>query len=940
MSEQTKRTALVLPHTHWDREWRYPIWQNRWLLVRFMDELLDLLEQDGEYRCFLMDGQVVPILDYLEIRPENRDRIRRQTEAGRLIIGPWYTLPDLYPLDGECLLRNLLKGLRLCAAFGSSTKAAYHSFGWGQTAQFPQIYSQLGFRLLVAAKKVSSERAPHSEFIWQAPDGSEILTTRLGKQFRANGFFYVHIPVLFGVHYESDDYRLKWNRAGRLVHWANAELSGQDYFRHDRETGYHSEQLVPAVEEAWSNMDATACPNTRMIMYGSDFSTPNHYLTRIIDDANRAFDDLTLKMASLDEYADVLHENLDKTRLKKLSGELRDGTSAECSGNALATRMPLKLLNKQVENRIIRQVEPLASMLCLMGEPYPDGFLRRAWEYLLKSHPHDSINGVTQDKTVADTMYRLNQAKEIGEVLCQDLAGRLAKRIDLSAFDAGDQLVLLVNTQPRPFRSIVRMQIDTPQERSVDAFALEGADGGPLAVQPISRTERKIPVNEFDARPWPFYVDRHTVFVDTGEIPAGGFKVVKVVPASRFNRQAEWWPRQKDSSGHEISREPRTLENQFLKVHVEPNGTATLTDKTTGRAMRGLFEYEDTGDTGDYWVHYKPAENRQVYSAGQPAEIWLEENGDLITTLAIRIQLNVPVSAEFPGSKLQGCGRRTDESTVIPIVTRLTLARGEKMLRVKTTVENCAENHRLRVLLPTGIDADCAHSAGHFNVDCRAARPEHKEGFSYPEKQTLPMQRFVDVSDGSVGCAVVSSCFTEYQLMMDERRTLALTLFRSVRNRICSEERCTGDFPQQKGGQLLETMEFTYAVYPHAGDWRTGQVYAEADRLNTEAMCFQITPVSKGSLPSSSSLFRLDSESLVISCIKKAEDRDSVVVRIFNPTAVPATGSLSVLPTFGTVYELNINEERLSEIPVNGQTVELTVETGKIVTLELKRNGL
>ncbi len=938
---EKKRTAMILPHTHWDREWRFPIWQNRWLLVRFMDEMLDILEHDKEYRCFLMDGQIIPVLDYLEIRPENKKRVLKQTKAGRLLIGPWYTLPDLYPLDGECLLRNLLKGLRLSAEFGSSTKVAYHAFGWGQTAQFPQIYSQLGFNLLIAAKKVSEERAPQSEFIWQAPDGSELLTTRLGKEFRANGFFFIHIPVLYNVMYESDAFRFKWgSNAGQLIHWADEKMCGQDYFRADREQGYYPERIVPCVEEAWDNMKASACPDIRLIMYGTDFSTPNHRITKIVNDANQAFDDLELKMVRPDEYADVLHKNLDKSQLRKLSGELRDGPSAACSGNALATRIPVKQLNKKVENLLMRQVEPLVSMLYLYGKEYPSGFLTRAWEYLLKAHPHDSINGVTQDKTASDTMYRLNQAKEIGEVLCLNFAGELAKCIDTSAFNPEDQLLLLVNPQPRPFRGIVRVGVDTPQELCTESFVLEDAYGERLDVQKGTRVERKTAVNDFDTRPFPFYSDRHTVWVDTGEMPAGGYKVVKVVPTAKVGRDVEWWPRQQDSSGREISREPRTLENEFLKVYAESNGTLTMTDKVNGRTVRGLLEFEDTGDSGDYWAHYKPTENRLIYSAGQPAEIWMEENGDLSATLAVRIELRVPKTVDFPDRALSGCGRRSVEETVITIVSRLTLERGAKSLRVKTTVENRAENHRLRVLIPTDVMTDCAHTAGHFNVDCRAARPEHgKAGASYPEMQTLPMQRFVDVSDGQIGCAVVSNSLTEYQFMTDEHRTLALTLFRSVRTRICAEFRSTGEFPEQKGAQLLETMEFNYAIYPHAGDWQQGLVYKESDRLNTEPLSFQITASSGGTLPASASFFELKSDVLVLSCIKKAEDREGVVVRVFNPSSATAKGTLVLTPAFGAVYALNINEERLAEMPVNGRRVKITAPAGRIVTLELAHSG-
>jgi len=139
-----KKKAFILPHTHWDREWRYPIWKTRMLLVRFMDELLEILESDPEYHYFLMDGQVVPLLDYLEIRPENRERIQAQVEAGRLLVGPWYTLPDLYPLDGECLIRNLQKGMRISERFGGFPKVGYHSFGWDRRRSFRRCTNSLG----------------------------------------------------------------------------------------------------------------------------------------------------------------------------------------------------------------------------------------------------------------------------------------------------------------------------------------------------------------------------------------------------------------------------------------------------------------------------------------------------------------------------------------------------------------------------------------------------------------------------------------------------------------------------------------------------------------------------------------------------------------------------------------------------------------------------
>lgn len=326
-----------------------------------------------------------------------------------------------------------------------------------------------------------------------------------------------------------------------------------------------------------------------------------------------------------------------------------------------------------------------------------------------------------------------------------------------------------------------------------------------------------------------------------------------------------------------------------------------------------------------------------MYSAGTPADIWLEENGPLSATLAVRLDLRVPRSAEFPHQKLQGDGRRSDSETNLTILSLITLTRGVRSLRIKTRVDNRGENHRLRVLIPTDVQAEFADACGHFNVDRRAARPVHNgNNESYPEMQTMPMQRFVDVSDGTNGFAVLSNSLIEYELMTDSRRTLALTLFRSVRNRICSEMRCTGDFPDQKGGQLLQTMTFEYALYPHPGDWNKGQVYAEADRVNAEPMCFQITPVSGGKRAPSESLCSLESDALVLSSMKKLEDRDGVAVRLFNPTSERAEGVLHIRPAIGKVYELNVNEERLARRGAENRCVSISLEAGKIYTLELE----
>ena len=417
-SQSATQTAvgLFVAHTHWDREWRYPIWKNRVLLVEFMDKLLGMLESDPAFSSFVLDGQCVVIEDYLQVVPQDEPRIRALVEAGRLKIGPWYTLPDLYPIDGECLLRNLTRGLRVASQLGGYMHAGYHSFGWGQTVQFPQIYRNLGFDFLVAAKRVSEQRAPHCEFLWRSPDGSQILTTRLGGEARANGFFNVYLPVRHGKAFSDPDYRFEWGKTGAVYHEAGEAECHKDYFRNDQTQGIHPEQIEQAMQAAWEAMDETLAPDFRLIMCGSDFTTPQPILTGLLKQANGLFKDKTFRIGSLEEYARHLHEHLEMTSVPVVEGELRDGPACNVSANALATRIPIKQLNKKAENALLRRAEPAASLLTLMGEEYPQTLFETAWKYLLQAHPHDSINGVTQDKSAHDTMYRIEQALEIGQV--------------------------------------------------------------------------------------------------------------------------------------------------------------------------------------------------------------------------------------------------------------------------------------------------------------------------------------------------------------------------------------------------------------------------------------------------------------------------------------------------------------------------------------------
>ncbi|MFM9011297.1 MAG: glycoside hydrolase, partial [Planctomycetota bacterium] len=180
----TQRTGIVVPHTHWDRAWYLPFQAYRLRLVEMVAELLDLLES-GTLPNFVLDGQTVVLEDHLAIRPQDRPRIRTLVEAGRLRLGPWYTMPDCFLARPESLIRNLQRGIGIASEHGGASRVGYVPDSFGHFAQLPQILAGFGIDsfLFMRGMPVEVRDRDGAIFTWRAPDGSEVLATFLREGY-------------------------------------------------------------------------------------------------------------------------------------------------------------------------------------------------------------------------------------------------------------------------------------------------------------------------------------------------------------------------------------------------------------------------------------------------------------------------------------------------------------------------------------------------------------------------------------------------------------------------------------------------------------------------------------------------------------------------------------------------------------------------------------
>mgnify|MGYP003293756181 CR=1 FL=1 len=392
-------------------------------------------------------------------------------------------------------------------------------------------------------------------------------------------------------------------------------------------------------------------------------------------------------------------------------------------------------------------------------------------------------------------------------------------------------------------------------------------------------------------------LDRYEVLIDTGELPAMGYKTLRVSKTKTSNRNAYFWPEMRTFNGTELMTGNHMMENEYVSVKVNPNGTITICNKETGRVYTDLNYFEDTGDCGDYWAYYPPYHNKTFNTLGANADIWYEENGPLGATIAAKIKMDIPAYVPMCDNVLHSADARSKELTEIEITTYYTLRKGSKTVDVKTVINNTAKDHRMRVVFDTGIITDVAKSAGHFYVDERPVVPAEKE--YYPEMRTLPKGYFVKLENENEVFSVIDNCTCEYEADKDGR--LYITLFRGMRNVICSEARSPGVFPHEDGGQSLGELVFEYKLSV------SGDAQTEAEAMSAPIKCIQTSKMGHGTEATSKSFLEI-SKPLVMTAFKKCEDSDKYMVRFFNPTNQTQNGKIST-DMFKDADYTNLNEQ-------------------------------
>jgi mannosylglycerate hydrolase len=422
-----KVDAILVSHTHWDREWHRPFQEFRVRLVELIDLVLDILTTDPAFRQFHLDGQTVALEDYLEVRPEREELLRNLISDERLLVGPWYVLPDEFLVSGEALIRNFILGHRIAKSFGHAMSVGYLPDQFGQISQMPQILRGFGLDSVILWRGLEYERSVHNEFIWESPDGSRVL----------------------GIHLPPRGY------------------GGLDKLADDPEGG---RKKIAALLNFLAPRSASGHV---LVMNGDDHAFPEPGLPAFLEGLSDEFD---IRQGSLEEYIDLVRSSIDEESLSVVRGELISSKDTRVLQSVYSTRMYIKQLNHACETALERWAEPTTVYRWWLGTAPQRGLLGLSWKWLMKNHPHDSICGCSVDQVHKEMLTRFSWSKQIADMLIAENIASITEKIDTHDLlhDESEQAIIVFNPTNFPGDQVVEGKCDLRSSLAMDKLAVVG----------------------------------------------------------------------------------------------------------------------------------------------------------------------------------------------------------------------------------------------------------------------------------------------------------------------------------------------------------------------------------------------------------------------------------------------------------------------------------
>eukprot|EP01088_Endostelium_zonatum_P002890 TRINITY_DN1373_c0_g1_i1.p1 TRINITY_DN1373_c0_g1~~TRINITY_DN1373_c0_g1_i1.p1 ORF type:complete len:1063 (+),score=295.81 TRINITY_DN1373_c0_g1_i1:82-3270(+) len=914
LSNSSKNILHLVSHTHWDREWYLSFETFRGRLVKLLDDVLSRISTDPNFRHFHLDGQFIVADDYLQIRTDSHELLRSANLKGQISLGPWYVQPDEYLVTAESLIRNLQYGMMKATEFGGSSLVGYIPDSFGHIAQMPQILRGFGMHSCMSGRGLPNKR--RTEVWWEGSDKSKVLFLYL-KNWYCNGL--------------------------------------------DMPTGSGDSAVAGWVQGQVNKMRHQSSTKHMIAMNGCDHTAPDPNVGTAIVGANKALQGQNVEVvhSNLDDYVNMVSESIarDKVDLETHTGELRD--AIEHLANTYSNKVSQKQKNMQVSIMIENWEEPLASIAwkIVPNRKYDHETIWYSWKVLMENHPHDSICGCSAAEVHREVDERFEKAEKVVEECVTMNAIELNKILVNKASFQIDRAVVVMNMNSGDFKGLVFIRMDIPNwvNPSSVGFFVKGEGEGERRKRRL-RTE----VVRDEGGIWSFQLPdvgfrqslnvRRAVFaVDIDYLPGLGFKVLEWSenPGNINNEDPKLF-KNSVMGVRGTSRTEKvlgTMENEYIKVEVNDDGTINVENKEDGVSYNSLNKMESGADRGDQYVFKHGGGNR--LSSGGCAKLIGSKSNALFSVIKIQSKIANDLVLE---------------------ITYLLSVRS-KRVDVAVGFDNNLRNHRLRALFgsPNGIRSVLGDTQ--FEVLDRGMRHKY-----------LPSLKYVSAVNNG-GKAGEETCVTiahrGLHEFYDDGNHLGITLIRST-DRIGDWGTFPVDSAQDPGWHLFE-----YGIIVHKGsvdkpenkwvDDTAREFVVEVEGIPGKSvqgfvpeMLVDVKNTRVGLAHHSmghggggekkfggnskegfeeDEIKLLESEGrrwvdirgrVVMSSMKKSEEREGLIVRVYNAWGVEEElevrkGELE----WKEIWETDLSEKRIRKVSGEGGVWKFTVGPKKILTLEL-----
>lgn len=848
--EKKKIRAHVLSHTHWDREWYAAFETFRKRLLNLIDSLVENLPKNPHFKHFMLDGQTIVLEDYLELRPQKKDKLIELIREGKISVGPWYILPDEFLITGEALIRNFLIGksvLDRLGANGNEMKIGYLPDMFGHNAYTPVVLRGLGFEGAVLWRGIGA-KSRKTEFVWKAPNGDEIIAVNLIRSYSNGAHFGRSVDLMKNV------------------------------FRNE-------------IEELSKN----ATTENILIMNGTDHEFPLFNLPERFQEWSEEFG-AEIIHSSLHEYLkDVKNQN---PELEIVEGELKDPKYEPVLKDITSTRIFLKLMNFEAQLLYQRYLEPLSTLFCSEEDPLLDE-IEYGWKLILKSQPHDSICGCSIDKVHKDVDLRLSNALEIGFETLGSYLKNLSNEKPLE-----DKKVLIVyNPYERERKAIVKGIVDLDPSKNY-VVADEEGNIYETSVEPIDSlevTDILQRVGDNDYLQGTSFITKYITAISPNvafgvrpvrisfmaQLPAIGLKKF-FIKESEITRSVE-----------DVS---TSFENKFYYFKLNEDGTFQVFDKQNKTLYEKMNFFEDVADAGDEY-NFSPIPDDIAITS--PKNVLIKG----VKNRGFTKEIDLLVEYEVPEELTNDRKARFEKTVMVPIEVKYILFRDEPRIDVKLSVQNNAKDHKLMVGFHFPEKLDEVINDGYFGLVKHPTIVEPDESATEEVVPRYAMESLVSLLGEKGKLLITSRGLHEYETQMAENGlNLKLTLLRAIgwlsRDDLLTRKGHAGPgFPTPEA-QCIGKYHYRYSL-KFLNEGTPEEIYDASRKFLLDPVLLE---TSENVKTPEMSFFNLE-DGIILSTFKISQNRDAVIARFLNVSDVPRKISFRK-----NVEIVNLAEEPTGEI--------------------------